>query len=185
MPRGDAPPERVRAAALTLFHQNGVAGTSLQMIADALGVTKAAIYYRYKTRDDIVRAVLTPAFAGLEELLDCSEERDEAARAGFVIDGLARQAVENRELYAVVLRDVTAAQLQYEPERPGGTFSRLRDVLCGPDPTASARVRVSIFLSGLVGPPVDPGMSDLDDEELESAIAAAGRALLTTTKHRA
>src|SRR5579862_7894371 len=45
---------RVSEAALELFSQHGVGGTSLQMIADALGVTKAAVYHQFKTKDEIV-----------------------------------------------------------------------------------------------------------------------------------
>jgi AcrR family transcriptional regulator len=37
---------RIIAAALELFARNGVGGTSLQMIADAIGVTKAAVYHQ-------------------------------------------------------------------------------------------------------------------------------------------
>jgi AcrR family transcriptional regulator len=48
-PAPSAAQTRVIAAALELFSRNGVGGTSLQMIADEIGVTKAAIYYQYKT----------------------------------------------------------------------------------------------------------------------------------------
>ena len=43
--------------ALELFADHGVGGTSLQMIADALGVTKAAVYHQFRTKDEIVLAV--------------------------------------------------------------------------------------------------------------------------------
>ena len=44
---------RILVAALDLFAEHGVSGTSLQMIADALGVTKAAVYHQFKTKDEI------------------------------------------------------------------------------------------------------------------------------------
>ena len=47
---------RTVAASLELFAQRGVGGTSLQMIADAIGVTKAALFYQFKTKDEIVLA---------------------------------------------------------------------------------------------------------------------------------
>ena len=52
--------ERVLEAALHLFAERGVNGTSLQMIADHLGVSKAAIYYQFHTKDDIVLSVGSP-----------------------------------------------------------------------------------------------------------------------------
>ncbi|MGD1110405.1 MAG: helix-turn-helix domain-containing protein, partial [Mycobacterium sp.] len=48
---------RVLDAALNLFAAHGVSGTSLQMIADAVGITKAAIYHQFRTKDQIVIAV--------------------------------------------------------------------------------------------------------------------------------
>src|SRR5262249_40185299 len=48
---------RIIEAALDLFAEHGIGGTSLQMIADALGVTKAAVYHQYNTKDEIVLAL--------------------------------------------------------------------------------------------------------------------------------
>jgi AcrR family transcriptional regulator len=42
---------RVLDAALDLISEHGVSGTSLQMIADAVGVTKAAVYHQFKTKE--------------------------------------------------------------------------------------------------------------------------------------
>ena len=50
--------ERVLHAARSLFSEYGVSGTSLQMIADHLGVTKAAVYHQFHTKDEIVLALL-------------------------------------------------------------------------------------------------------------------------------
>jgi AcrR family transcriptional regulator len=47
---------RVVAAAAALFAEHGVGGTSLQMIADAIGVTKAAVYYQFNSKEEIVIA---------------------------------------------------------------------------------------------------------------------------------
>ena len=48
---------RIITAAFDLFARHGVSGTSLQMIADSIGVTKAAVYHQYPTKDEIVIAV--------------------------------------------------------------------------------------------------------------------------------
>ena len=48
---------RILDAARELFSQHGVAGTSLKMIAEAVGVSKAAIYHQYPAKEDIVYAV--------------------------------------------------------------------------------------------------------------------------------
>src|SRR5690349_24153257 len=52
--------ERLVEAAVRLFTRHGFAGTSLQMIADELGFTKAAIYYHFRTREQLLTAALDP-----------------------------------------------------------------------------------------------------------------------------
>jgi AcrR family transcriptional regulator len=64
---------RVIAAALHLFGRNGVAGTSLQMIADEIGVTKAAIYHQYKTKDEIILAAAEAELAHLQAVISAAE----------------------------------------------------------------------------------------------------------------
>lgn len=65
--------ERVIEASLSLFAERGVNGTSLQMIADHLGVRKAAIYYQFHTKDDIVLAVVRPVFDDMARLVRIAE----------------------------------------------------------------------------------------------------------------
>lgn len=52
--------ERILDAALALFAQSGYSGTSMRDIAEALGITKAALYKHY---------------TGKQEILDCIVER--------------------------------------------------------------------------------------------------------------
>ena len=48
---------RIIEAALALFAEHGIGGTSLQMIAGEIGVTKAAVYHIYNTKEEIILAV--------------------------------------------------------------------------------------------------------------------------------
>ena len=43
--------------ALDLFTEQGFDGTSLRQIAEQLGVTKAALYYHFESKDDILLAL--------------------------------------------------------------------------------------------------------------------------------
>ena len=70
---------RVLDAALSLIADNGVGGTSLQMIADAVGVTKAAVYHQFKTKDEIVLAV---AERGVPEAAELTETYQAACGDG-------------------------------------------------------------------------------------------------------
>ncbi|OMC46391.1 TetR family transcriptional regulator [Mycobacterium sp. IS-2888] len=50
--------ERLIAAACDLFHRQGIAGTTLAHIAEAADVPLGNVYYYFKTKDDIVAAVV-------------------------------------------------------------------------------------------------------------------------------
>jgi AcrR family transcriptional regulator len=70
---------RTLNAAMRLFTEQGVGATSYQMIADALGVTKGAIYHQFKTKDEIIIAVAEMELARLEDALEAAEAIDKSA----------------------------------------------------------------------------------------------------------
>lgn len=51
--------ERIVEEALTLFAQNGYKGTSVKNIADAVGIKDSSIYKHYKSKREIVDAIVT------------------------------------------------------------------------------------------------------------------------------
>jgi len=61
--------QRIQQIALELFTENGYEATSLREIAERLGVTKAALYYHFKTKDDIIESLVNDRMARLEELI--------------------------------------------------------------------------------------------------------------------
>jgi AcrR family transcriptional regulator len=68
-------------AARGLFAEYGVAGTSLQMIADAMGVTKAAVYHQFRTKDEIVIATADHELVTLEAAVEEAEAADNLSEA--------------------------------------------------------------------------------------------------------
>ncbi|MGO9000185.1 MAG: TetR/AcrR family transcriptional regulator [Polyangiaceae bacterium] len=64
--RADAEPNDVRArslaAATRLFAERGFDGTSIQLIADAVGVSKPAVLHHFPSKEDLRRAVLDSIF---------------------------------------------------------------------------------------------------------------------------
>src|SRR4051812_45349736 len=76
-------PARIRVldAALELFALHGVSGTSLQMIATFIGVTKAAVYHQFRTKEDIVITVTTRELARLIPALERAEAHDDLPQA--------------------------------------------------------------------------------------------------------
>jgi AcrR family transcriptional regulator len=67
--RGDTR-RRILDVALELFAEQGYEKTSLREIAEHLGVTKAALYYHFKTKEDIVVGLSEDAFQPLAEVIE-------------------------------------------------------------------------------------------------------------------
>src|SRR5256885_948352 len=80
-----AAPARIIAAARDLFARHGVGGTSLQMIADEIGVTKAAVYHQYKTKDEIVLAAAETELALVRGVVESAEAEPTRKRARDVL----------------------------------------------------------------------------------------------------
>ena len=102
--------QQILETAQRLFTEHGYDATSLQMIADEMGLTKAAVYYHFPAKSDILHAALQPGIQRIGRLLDeAAALRGRRARIKHVINGLAEFLVENRH-YAVMASTDPAAK---------------------------------------------------------------------------
>src|ERR1700738_3141680 len=62
--------ERLVAGASKLLHHNGVAATSLAEIAQAADVPLGNVYYYFKSKDDLIRAVLAEHIEEVDTMLN-------------------------------------------------------------------------------------------------------------------
>jgi AcrR family transcriptional regulator len=60
---------RIQNVAVDLFIQQGYEATSLREIAEKLGVTKAALYYHFKTKEEIVTSLVESRIAAMDDLI--------------------------------------------------------------------------------------------------------------------
>jgi AcrR family transcriptional regulator len=160
---------RVIDAAVDLFAEHGIGGTSLQMIADALGVTKAAVYHQYNTKDEIILAVAEIVLARLEAAVVAAEAERSSKRARAVlIAGMIDVAVERRRIAGVLQRDPVMLRFldRHEPFRR--VMTRLNRVLMGGASDARARVQVATITGIVGGAVIHPLVIALDDETQRS-----------------
>lgn len=61
--------ERIVTVALTLFAEKGYEATSLQDIANEMGLTKPAVFYHYRGKQEILKDLAEPARTALSALL--------------------------------------------------------------------------------------------------------------------
>jgi AcrR family transcriptional regulator len=162
---------RIITAALDLFGEHGVNGTSLQMIADALGVTKAAIYHQFPAKDDIVLAAIEVELVKVEATLDAVEDEDDLQRAReLVLAQVIDLAVERRNMVSAVQHDPVVIRLlsKHAPFRQ--LMERLSSVLTGDVPDVDARVRAAMVSAAIGGAVTHPLVADLDDEALRTQL---------------
>src|SRR5215831_12370329 len=89
--------ERLVASAGDLLHRNGVSATTLAQVAEAADVPPGNVYYYFKTKDDLVRAVLDTRVEQVRAMLDSLRTR---RSPGARVKALANQWVEMRDLVA-------------------------------------------------------------------------------------
>ncbi len=171
-----APQARIIDASLELFAHEGVGGTSLQMIADAIGVTKAAVYHQFKTKDEIVIAAAEAELARLEAVLDAAEAQRSATRARQVLlAGIVDLAVERRRTVNVILSDPVVLRFFAGHQRYLRAVDRLSDLLMGPGGGPDDHVQTALFMAALSGAVMQPMVADLDDDALRVQLLRLAR----------
>ncbi|HEY9243363.1 MAG TPA: TetR/AcrR family transcriptional regulator [Streptosporangiaceae bacterium] len=155
-PRGDTR-ERIQSVALELFAEQGYEKTSLREIAERLGVTKAALYYHFKSKEDIVRSFTEDYVHELDALLAWASDQplDAAGRAEL----LARYShiVSHRIEVMRFLEHNQAAIDQLMKEHGGHDrkklfreqFIALRNLLTPPDAPLRDRVRATMAIASV------------------------------------
>jgi len=169
---------RIIEAALALFAEHGISGTSLQMIADAIGVTKAAVYHQYNTKDEIVLAVAAVVLARLDAAVTAAEaERSRARAREVLIAQMIDLAVERRRMASVLQRDPVMLRFLDEHEPFRRVMVRVNRVLMGGASDSGARVQAAMLAATIAGAVIHPLVLELDDETLRSQLLKQTRKL--------
>ena len=176
---------RIISAALELFACNGVGGTSLQMIADAIGVTKAAVYHQYNTKDEIVLAAARAELEMVDAVVRAAEAKPTRAEARkTMITGMVDLAVAHRRTASVVLNDPLIVRFFAEQESFRPVMDRMSRVLMGDSTGHETRVSTAMLTAAISGTVIHPLVAGLDDEELRSQLQRLAERLLTATNAR-
>jgi AcrR family transcriptional regulator len=171
--------ERIVNAALDLFTSHGAGGTSLQMIADELGVTKAAIYHQYRTKDEIILAAAEAELARLDEVIRVAEAQGSPRRSRDVlVAGIVDLAVDRRRKVGTILSDPVIVGFFAEHESFHDVMHRLRRLLLGDDTSADSRVRTAMLLAAISGSVMHPFVVGLDDDVLREELLRLARGFL-------
>lgn len=163
--------ERVLEAALELFAQHGVRGTSIQMIAARLGVTKASVYYQFSSKDDIALAVAQPLFDDIAHIRRIADMLPSAqARRDIALSGLIDLVIRHRAVAHVFYGDPVIHELLETRAELRDMVDAFTNLLLGPQTDDTELVAMTLLTAGIYGCAADPRLCALADDELREKL---------------
>jgi AcrR family transcriptional regulator len=156
---GKATRERILDVALELFNEQGYEKTSLREIAERLGVTKAALYYHFERKEDLLLELhlrLHELGRGILDQLDgLTDEREIVAAWPALLDQFVDEVLANRDLFRFHQRNERALQQLTDNERHRAENDdleqRLRHLLGNPEIPLRDRVRMTCSITAVIG----------------------------------
>ncbi len=147
--------ERILDIALDLFTSQGYEKTSLREIAERLGYSKAAIYYHFASKEDILMALHFRMHEfGSEALRSIEQSEMSPATWAALMDQLIDQVLEHRALCVLHERN-RAAMERLHRERHDAAHddleARFRQALTNQEIALRDRVRMSCAFGAILG----------------------------------
>ncbi len=179
--------ERILDVALELFNEQGYDKTSLRQIAERLGVTKAALYYHFERKEDILLELhlrLHRLGSRILDELDGLGPDEVVAAWPHVLDGFVDQVLANRDLFLLHQRNENAFKQIVDDERHRAENEdieeRLRAFLADAAIPLEQRVRMASSIGAILVPLMGlSGMfGDADPDEVAACARSAVNDLL-------
>lgn len=141
------------------------------MIADAVGVTKAAVYHKFKTKEEIVVAVAEMELAMLEDALESAEAQpDGVAARKALLAQVVEMAVERRRWVRALQYDPVMVRLLGEHPPLRELITRLYAILVDESNDTEARISAALFSGAIAGTVINPIVEGIDDDTLRSVL---------------
>ncbi len=161
-----------------MFARQGVQRTSLQQIANRLGITKPALYYHFSSREDLVRSIVQPVIREGEELVASHERRDSVDVPELLADYFDFH-YRHRDKLMLVLAEL---RILGDPEPIDAALNwrrRLVTLVFGPNPTLDQSARAIMAFGGIQDCCLQ--LADTAHDQLRPAAVEAALAALGTT----
>jgi AcrR family transcriptional regulator len=182
---GEETRRRILAVSVELFAGQGYAGTSIRDIAGRAGLTKAALYYHFASKEEILDAVIAPLGDELDALLLPVGGRPPgpAALLAGMVDVLSRRIA----VLHVVMSDPSADRPPHRRLKFREQMGRLEAALAGDGGTddlirarcALGAVQVGCFATVAAASGDHPRLAAPLDEAGSTALLEGSEHLLT------
>lgn len=176
--------QRIQDVALELFAERGYDKTSLREISERLGVTKAALYYHFKTKEDILVSITDDLNKPVVAIIEWGREQPRTLETKKEILRRYSDALRHAEpLFRFLqenqgsLRDLSLGQRLKER-----TFA-LNDLLVDDDAELADRVRATSALFTMHAGMLALRGLDNGPEEKREAVLAVAHEMITAAHH--
>jgi AcrR family transcriptional regulator len=166
---------RIARLALARFRVGGFIGTSIADLAGALGVSKAAIYYHYRSKDALLHHLIDPLLDAIDA---CIQDHNQPRRtARQLLGDYLAVLLAHRDVVPLVATDVAVLNHPSIGPRLHAQNQQLQSLLTAPDTSASARLRAEAALGAIWRPLIAQPPLDLTSPAhqhilIDAAVAA-------------
>ena len=187
--------QRILDIARELFARQGFTGTSIADIAGELGTTTAALYYHFRSKADILNALLAEPMVAYSRIIETLESGNPSAED--LLSAFIDLTVDSRELAAIIDRDpAVLAMIDEQLSRTSEEMTQqVMAALAGPGADRASLIRANAAFSVIKGATMaalsrdtarpgapergapEPGASVLDPADRAEILGAALRAL--------
>lgn len=168
--------QRILRTARELFATKGVQQTSLQEIADRLGITKPALYYHFSSREELIRSIVTPLLDDGQEFLTRMEQRGDVPPRELV-EGFFDFHHRHRADVLLLLTEMTTLAELGLIDTVLAWRARLTRLMFGPEPTLEQETRAVLAFGGMQDCTMqfpDAPFDELKTATVKAACAALG-----------
>jgi AcrR family transcriptional regulator len=172
---------RIARLALARFRVGGFVGTSIADLAGALGVSKAAIYYHYRSKDALLHRLIDPLLDAIDA---CIHDHSTASRPTprQLLDAYLNVLIAYREVVPLVASDVAVLNHPRIGPRLRAQNHQLQSLLTASDTSVSARLRAEAALGAIWRPLIAEPPVDLTDPAHQRILINAAIATLQPSR---
>jgi AcrR family transcriptional regulator len=166
---------RIQQVALEMFIEHGYDATSLREISERLGFTKAALYYHFKSKEEIISSLVDDRLAALEDLLEWAETQPRDAKTRReIVRRYSEQLYEQRHHLTMrfMERNPTAMKAQPIAEKFRARLMRVSELLCEPGDSLETRLKTGLAIFAMHASWVLLPAGEVSDEERQAAALA-------------
>jgi AcrR family transcriptional regulator len=171
---------RIAQLALARFRVGGFVGTSIADLAGALGVSKAAIYYHYRSKDALLHRLVDPLLDAIDACIGGYNQPPRTARQ--LLGAYLAVLLAHRDVLPLITIDVAVLNHPSIGPRLRTQNHQLQSFLTGPDTSVSARLRAEAALGAIWRPLIAEPPLDLTDAAHQHTLVDAAVATLQSSR---